>query len=434
MHKKNKINIVTLGCSKNLVDSEYLMKQLEVGGWSVVYDSNDPTAKVVVVNTCGFVADAKEESVNTILSFVSAKKAGIVEKLYVMGCLSQRYKDDLVAEIPEVDGFFGVNDLKDILKNLNTKFSENNINKRLITTPSHYAYLKISEGCSWGCSFCAIPLIRGKHISKPIPEVVDEAKWLVSQGIKEIILIAQDSTFYGKDIYSTRKIAELVEHIADIKGVEWVRVHYAYPAGFPMDLLNVMSKNLRVCNYLDIPFQHISDKMLKIMRRGISKQDTIELIKKIRNEVPDIALRTTLLVGHPGEEEEDFLELESFVKDIKFDRLGVFAYSEEENTHSASLKNNVPEMLKHERVERIMQIQRDISFQNNLQRVGETFKVIIDREEDEYLIGRTEYDSPEVDQEVLISKHQANTVHPSSFVNCKIVRADDYDLYGEIVT
>ena len=350
MIKKNKINIVTLGCSKNVVDSEYLMKQLEVGGWSVVYDSNDPTAKVIVINTCGFIADAKEESVNTILSFISAKKAGIVDKVFVMGCLSQRYKEELIADIPEVDGFFGVNDMKDILKNLNTDFSENNINKRLITTPSHYAYLKISEGCSWGCSFCAIPLIRGKHISKPIPELVEEAKWLVGQGVKEIILIAQDSTFYGKDIYGTKKIADLVEQVADIVGLEWVRVHYAYPSGFPMDLLKVMANNPKVCNYLDIPFQHISDKMLKLMRRGISKQETIELINSIRREVPGIAIRTTLLVGHPGEDEKDFLELENFVKDFKFDRLGVFAYSEEENTHSASLKNKIGRASCRERV------------------------------------------------------------------------------------
>ena len=434
MIKKNKINIVTLGCSKNVVDSEYLMKQLEVGGWSVVYDSNDPTAKVIVINTCGFIADAKEESVNTILSFISAKKAGIVDKVFVMGCLSQRYKEELIADIPEVDGFFGVNDMKDILKNLNTDFSENNINKRLITTPSHYAYLKISEGCSWGCSFCAIPLIRGKHISKPIPELVEEAKWLVGQGVKEIILIAQDSTFYGKDIYGTKKIADLVEQVADIVGLEWVRVHYAYPSGFPMDLLKVMANNPKVCNYLDIPFQHISDKMLKLMRRGISKQETIELINSIRREVPGIAIRTTLLVGHPGEDEKDFLELENFVKDFKFDRLGVFAYSEEENTHSASLKNNVPEKIKQQRVERIMEIQRDISLQNNLQRIGKTFRVIIDREEEEYFVGRTEYDSPEVDQEVIISKHPTTTVQLGNFGRCKITRADDYDLYGEIVT
>ncbi|PKP39132.1 MAG: 30S ribosomal protein S12 methylthiotransferase RimO [Bacteroidetes bacterium HGW-Bacteroidetes-15] len=432
MSEEKKINIVTLGCSKNIVDSEYLMKQLEVGGWQVVYDSNDLSAKIVVVNTCGFIADAKEESIDTIISLVNAKREGLIQKVFVMGCLSQRYRDELEKEIPEVDGFFGVNDLSKILSSLHTDISPQDLNKRLITTPSHYAYLKISEGCSWGCSFCAIPLIRGKHISKPIPELVEQAQYLVNNGVKELILIAQDLTFYGKDIYGSRKLADLLNELSKIKGLEWIRLHYAYPTGFPNDIINIIKDNPKVCKYLDIPFQHISDKMLKIMRRGNNKEETLKLISKIRKEVPNIAIRTTLLVGHPGEEEEDFQQLIDFVKDARFDRLGVFSYSEEENTYSATLPDNIPPEIKQQRVDEIMELQRNISLSNNRNRIGKTYKVIVDRVEEEYYIARSEFDSPEVDQEVLIKRNSSINIQQGDFINCKISEADDYDLYGTI--
>jgi ribosomal protein S12 methylthiotransferase len=433
MINNKKINIVTLGCSKNIVDSEYLMKQLADGGWSVVFDSNDLSAKVVIINTCGFIADAKEESIDTIISFVEAKKKGQISNVFVMGCLSQRYRKELEEEIPEVDGFFGVNDLNDILNSLNTKLSVKSLNRRLLTTPKHYAFLKISEGCSWGCSFCAIPLIRGKHISKSIPDLVDEAQSLVDQGVKELILIAQDSTFYGKDIYGSRKLPELIDELTKINGLEWIRLHYAYPNGFPEELISLFKNNPKVCKYLDIPFQHINDKVLSIMRRGITGDETIALISKIRKEIPNIALRTTLLVGHPGEGEEEFNQLVEFVKDVKFDRLGVFAYSEEEGTHSATLADIIPQEIKQQRVDKIMEIQRDISLQNNAQKVGNQYKVIIDRSEAEYYIARTEFDSPEVDQEVIISRTDSALLNIGDFVTCKITNADDYDLYGTIV-
>lgn len=429
-----KINVVTLGCSKNVVDSEYLMKQLEVGGWEVIFDSNDTSAKVVVINTCGFIADAKEESIDTILSFVEAKKSGQIDKVFVMGCLSQRYREELTDEIPEVDGFFGVTDLPEILKSLNASISNQHLNQRHITTPSHYAFLKISEGCSWGCSYCAIPLIRGKHISKPIPDLVEEAQFLVNQGVKELILIAQDSTFYGKDIYGERKLSELITELSKIDGLEWIRIHYAYPTGFPMDLLTVMRSNPKVCKYIDIPFQHVSTNVLKAMRRGINREETIKFIETLRSEVPDVAIRTTLLVGHPGETEGDFNELLDFVREMKFDRLGVFAYSEEEGTHSATLTDDVPEVVKQSRVEQIMELQQQISLDNNKLRLNKVFKVIVDREEEEYYIGRTEFDSPEVDQEVLIAKSLSVKLKPGDFIRCKIVDVADYDLFGEIVT
>lgn len=433
MTSNKKINIVTLGCSKNIVDSEYLMKQLADGGWSVVFDSNDLSAKVVIINTCGFIADAKEESIDTIISFVEAKKKGQISNVFVMGCLSQRYRKELEEEIPEVDGFFGVNDLNDILNSLNTQLSVKSLNRRLLTTPKHYAYLKISEGCSWGCSFCAIPLIRGKHISKPIPELIDEAQSLVEQGVKELILIAQDSTFYGKDIYGTRKLPELINELTKINGLEWIRLHYAYPTGFPEELISIFKDNPKVCKYLDIPFQHINDKVLSIMRRGITGDETIALISKIRKEVPNITLRTTLLVGHPGEGEEEFNQLVEFVKEVKFDRLGVFAYSEEEGTHSATFADTIPQEIKQQRVDKIMEIQRDISLDNNAQKIGNQYKVIIDRSEAEYYIARTEFDSPEVDQEVIINKTSSSELNIGDFVICKITEADDYDLYGTIV-
>lgn len=433
MENLKKINIITLGCSKNLVDSEYLMKQLETGGWTVVFDSNDLSAKVVIVNTCGFIADAKEESVFTIVSLVEAKQKGDIDKIFVMGCLSQRYKEDLKKELPEVDGFFGVNEMPEILTALNTNVSEEFLNRRLLTTPKHYAYLKISEGCSWGCSFCAIPLIRGKHVSKSIPELIEQSKWLAQKGVKELILIAQDSTYYGKDIYGERRLPELMNKLSGIEGVEWIRLHYAYPTGFPDELLSVIASEPKVCKYIDIPFQHISDKVLKMMRRGITKEQTLELVKKIRQTIPDVAIRTTLLVGHPGEGEEEFNELVDFVKASRFERLGVFAYSEEEGTHSATYADEIPENVKQERVEKLMSIQREVSLENNRRRIGKSLKVIIDREEGDFYVGRSEFDSPEVDQEILIDKILSRALVPGDFVLCTIENADDYDLYGKVI-
>ncbi len=431
---KKKINIVTLGCSKNVVDSEVLMKQLELGGWELVHDSNDPSAKVVVVNTCGFIADAKEESVDTIMNFVNAKKNGVIERLYVMGCLSQRYKDELVKEIPEVDGFYGVADLPDILKTLENPLFTDCTNQRFITTPKHFAFLKISEGCNWGCSYCAIPLIRGKHISKSIDNLVAEVKYLASQGVKELIVIAQDSTFYGIDLYGKRMISELLNELGKIDKIEWIRLHYAYPANFPMDLIETIKNNPKICKYIDIPFQHISDNMLKLMRRGITKSETIEFVETIRKNIPDISIRTTFLVGHPGETAEDFKELIDFVEKYRFDRVGVFTYSEEEGTHAAiSMKDNIPQKVKERRSAQLMELQQNISLANNLKRVGQTLKVIIDSVDNEEIVGRTEYDSPEVDQEVLLSNPQKKKVNVGDFVNVRVLSAQDYDLYGEII-
>ncbi|MDD2277456.1 MAG: 30S ribosomal protein S12 methylthiotransferase RimO [Bacteroidales bacterium] len=433
MREVKKINVVTLGCSKNLVDSEYLLKQLNAAGWSVQNDSNDLSARTVVINTCGFIADAKEESINTILSYSEAKRKGLIDRVYVMGCLSQRYKNDLQKEIPEVDGFFGVNQLQDILSELNVNFSTENANKRYITTPKHYAYLKISEGCNWGCSFCAIPLIRGKHVSKPINEIIEQAKELVKDGVKELILIGQDSTFYGKDLYGERRITQLVREISRIEGLSWVRIHYAYPAQFPEDLLVEMALNPKICKYIDIPFQHISTNVLKEMKRGISRNETLDLIAKIRKLVSDVAIRTTLLVGHPGETESDFEELVEFVKEVKFDRLGVFSYSEEEGTASAKLDDAITEAEKQSRVDRVMETQRGISLAKNNERIGKVYEVIIDRFEGDWAIGRTQFDSPEVDQEVLIDIIENTEIVEGEIITCKIVRAEEYDLYGEVV-
>jgi len=430
---KKKINIVTLGCSKNVVDSEYLMKQLDAGGWEVIHDSNDSTAKVVVINTCGFIADAKEESVDTILNFIEAKKRGEISNVFVMGCLSERYKEDLKKEIPEVDGFFGVSQLPDILSQLDTPFTPENSNMRLISTPKHYAYLKISEGCSWGCSFCAIPLIRGKHISKPMPELIEQAKSLVKEGVKELIVIGQDSTFYGKDIYGERKLPDLLESLVEIDNLEWIRIHYAYPTGFPFELLQVIQNNPKICKYIDIPLQHISDRMLKAMHRGITKSQTIDLVERIRREVPSMAIRTTLLVGHPGETEEDLEELLDFVKKYKFERLGVFTYSHEEGTPSAVLNDSIPQEEKERRAEIIMEVQRDISLHHNSLRINKIFRVIIDRSEGDYFVGRTEFDSPEVDGEVLIRKTATQNLILGQFINCRVLSAEDYDLIGEVV-
>lgn len=433
MEVSKKINIVTLGCSKNIVDSEVLMKQLELGGWNIVHDSNDPSAKVVVVNTCGFIADAKEESVNTIMSFVNAKKKGVIERIFVMGCLSQRYRDELSAELPEVDGFFGVSDLPEILKSLNTPYFTNCTNQRFITTPKHYAYLKISEGCNWGCSYCAIPLIRGKHISKSIELLVDEAKYLASQGVKELIVIAQDSTYYGIDLYGKRMISELLNELCKVEKIEWIRLHYAYPAGFPVDLIETIKNNPKICKYIDIPFQHISDNVLKLMRRGITKDETIGFVELLRKSIPEMSIRTTFLVGHPGETKDDFNEMLNFVKEYKFDRVGVFTYSEEEGTHAAiSLKDNISQKEKERRSAALMEIQQEISLSNNLKRVGQSLKVIIDSVDDDVIIGRTEFDSPEVDQEVQVKNLKGSKVRVGDFINVKITSAEDYDLIGEI--
>ena len=408
------------------------MKQLEVAGWEVTHDSNDSDAKNVIVNTCGFIADAKEESVDTILNLVDGKKRGLISKVLVMGCLSQRYKEELLKEIPEVDGFYGVNDIPQILSDLNTPISIENTNRRLISTPKHYAFLKIAEGCNWGCSFCAIPLIRGKFVSKPIPEIIEQAQWLVNEGVREIILIAQDSTYYGKDIYGERKIAELVEKLSQIQNLDWIRIHYTYPSGFPLELLDVMERNPNVCKYIDIPLQHINSRILKSMRRGINREETIDLVNTIRSKVNGVAIRTTMIVGYPGETEDEFEELLSFIREARFERLGVFAYSPEENTTADKLKDNVPQSIKEERVERLMEVQRNISHELNEKRIGQVFKVIVDREEGDFFACRTEHDSPEVDQEVLIEKKQNNSISVGDFVLCRITSVDDYDLYGEV--
>jgi len=408
------------------------MKQLDFDGWEVIHDSNDTSAKVVVINTCGFIADAKEESTDTILRFVNAKNQGVIDRVYVMGCLSQRYKDDLSKEIPEVDGFYGVADLPEILKDLKSKYSNEVANDRMLLTPKHYAYLKISEGCNWGCGYCAIPLIRGKYISRSIESLVDEATKIAHDGVKELLIIAQDSTYYGLDLYGKRMLAELIEKLSEIKGIEWIRIHYAYPSNFPTSLIDVIKNNPKVCKYIDIPFQHISDNMLKIMLRGLTKSETIKLVNDLRVSIPDIVIRTTFLVGHPGETEQDFKELVDFVTESKFDRVGVFTYSEEEGTYSA---NNYPDKIsssiKNRRFNKIMEIQREISLSNNSKRVGKVYKVIIDRIEDEYFIGRTEYDSPEVDQEVMIKTD--NKIDIGAFINVKITSCDDYDLMGEVI-
>lgn len=429
--KKKKINIVTLGCAKNIVDSEHLAGQLG-DGWEVVYDSDSTDAKVVVINTCGFIGDAKEESINTILRFAAAREAGDIDYLFVMGCLSERYRDELRAEIPEVDEFFGVNNLADILRTVGERYRDELRGERRLTTPAHYAYLKISEGCNWGCGYCAIPLIRGKHVSVPFEELIDEATALARKGVRELIVIAQDTTYYGLDLYGKRRLGELLRALCRIDGIEWVRLHYAYPAHFPQDVIEAMRDEPKICKYLDIPLQHISDRMLRSMRRGLDKAETIRLVEDLRREIPDIALRTTLLVGYPGETEADFQELMEFVAATKFDRLGVFPYSEEEGTYSArELTDDVPQEVKEARADAIMELQRDIARGGNERLVGTTQRVIIDRRDDDFWVGRTQYDSPEVDQEVLIPA--VETLRPGEFATVRIVSADDYDLQGELV-
>src|SRR5687767_5551261 len=428
-HKSTKINLVTLGCSKNQVDSEVLLAQLKGNGIEAVHESKDDDANVVVINTCGFIDNAKQESIDTILRYVDAKEEGIVDKVYVTGCLSQRYKDDLEKEIPQVDAWFGTRDLSRLLKVFKANYKQELVGERILTNPSHYAYLKISEGCDRPCSFCAIPLMRGGHISRPIEELVLEAKHLAKQGTKELLLIAQDSTYYGLDIYKKRNLADLLRNLSDVDGIEWIRLHYAFPAGFPMDVLDVMAERSNICNYLDIPLQHASSKMLQLMRRGITREKTEELLERIRTKVPGIAIRTTMIAGHPGESEQDFQELLDFVERSRFDRLGVFTYSHEDNTHSFTMKDDVPDEVKQERMESVMELQQSISLDLNKQKIGQTFKVMVDRKEGGNLIGRTESDSPEVDNEVIIETNEYLRI--GDFVNVTIQSASEFDLTGE---
>jgi ribosomal protein S12 methylthiotransferase len=429
--KQDKINIITLGCSKNIVDSEDLYSQLKGQGFHVSHESTQDDANIVVINTCGFIDNAKEESINTIIRWAEAKKAGEIDKLYVTGCLSQRYMPELKKDIPEVDKFFGTTHLPQLLKTLGADYKHELIGERLLTTPSHFAYLKISEGCDRPCSFCAIPIMRGKHVSKPFEQIETEVKGLVKNGTKEILLIAQDSTFYGLDLYGERKLAELMQRISDINGVEWIRLHYAYPSQFPLDVLPVMAQRSNICKYIDIPLQHASDNMLKIMRRGITARRTQELVDTIREKVPGIAIRTTLIAGHPGETEQDFEDLYRFVEHNRFDRLGIFTYSHEEGTHAFSLEDNVPDEIKRERAAAIMELQQGISEEINQQKVGNTYKVLIDRKEAGYYVGRTEFDSPEVDNEVLLDAAN-NYCRIGDFVNATIIKAEAFDLFGEI--
>lgn len=427
-----KVNIISLGCSKNLVDTELLLKQLVKAGYEVAVDAEKEEADIVIINTCGFIGDAKEESVNTILEQVSRKTDGEVDRILVMGCLSQRYKSELEVEIPEVDAYFGKFDWKGILNYLGNSYDETIRNQRLLTTPSHYAYLKIAEGCNRTCSYCAIPIMTGKYQSREMEEILEECRNLVKNGVKELLVMAQDLTYYGTDLYGENKLAELISRMADIEGVVWIKLHYAYPAGFPVEILKVMRERENVCNYLDIALQHCSDSMLQTMRRGVTKEQTISLVNKIRKEVPGIFLRTTLMAGHPGETEKDFEELCAFVREMKFERLGVFAYSHEEDTYCDKYyKDDVPLKVKKRRTEKIMEIQREISREVNDSMIGKTMRVLIDRKEEDYYIGRTEYDSPEVDPEVLI--HSDKLLKIGEFYDVKITGAYDYDLTGEVL-
>ena len=428
-----KINIITLGCSKNTVDSEHLAAQLTAMDYKVVFDSDRTDADVVVINTCGFIGDAKQESIDTILRAAQLKEQGRIEELFVVGCLSQRYADELRPELPEVDDFFGVNDWAGIVERLGAKYRQENETQREISTPSHYAYLKISEGCNWMCGYCAIPLIRGRHKSVPMEALIAEAEALVAKGVRELMVIAQDTTYYGVDIYGERKLAELLERLCRIDKLEWIRLHYAYPTDFPDEVIEVMAREPKICRYLDIPFQHISDNQLSAMKRRHTKAEALQLIEKLRKAIPDIALRTTLLVGYPTESEADFAELMEFVKTTKFDRLGVFPYSEEEGTYSATrLQDDVPQEVKEERVDRIMRLQERISLQNNARRIGQRMRVIIDRKEGDFYIGRSEYDSPEVDQELIIQSNGKRLLR-GHFYEVEITDAEDYDLYADVV-
>ena len=427
--KKNKINVVTLGCSKNVYDSEVLMGQLKANNKEVVHEEE---GNIVVINTCGFIANAKEESINTILEFVKKKEEGTVDKVFVTGCLSERYKPDLEKEIPSVDQYFGTTELPNLLKALEADYKHELIGERLTTTPKNYAYLKIAEGCDRPCSFCAIPIMRGKHKSTPMEDLVIEAEKLAVKGVKELILIAQDLTYYGLDIYKKRNLAELLQKLIKVEGIEWVRLHYAFPTGFPLDVLDVMREEPKICNYIDIPLQHISDSVLKSMKRGFGKEKINNLIKDFREKVPGMVIRTTLIVGYPGETEENFQELKQWVSDMRFERLGCFTYSHEENTSAYLLEDDVPEEVKMQRANEIMEIQSQISWELNQEKIGKKFKVIIDRKEGNYFIGRTQYDSPDVDNEVLINAEK-DYIRTGDFAMVKITGAEDFDLYGEVV-
>lgn len=431
MAKSKKVDVVTMGCSKNLVDSEFLIRQFKANNITVAHDPETPDSEVAIVNTCGFIGDAKEESIDTILEFVEAKKRGDIKQLYVMGCLSERYPGQLKKELPEVDKFFGKFNWKEIIAEVGATYRRDLMNERSLTTPNHYAYLKVSEGCNRTCSYCAIPLITGKHQSRKMEDLLDEAKRLSDTGVKELQVIAQDLSFYGYDLYKDYKLPQLVDGLAKIDGIEWIRLHYAYPSGFPFDVLKVMHDNPKVCNYLDIALQHISDNMLELMRRNVRKGQTYRLIEEMRKQVPDIHLRTTFITGHPGETEQDFAEMEQFVKDARFERLGVFPYSHEDDTFAfKKYKDDIPEEVKQERADRIMEIQNGIAVEQNREKVGKSLKVIIDREEGDYYIGRTEYDSPEVDQEVLLHKEENTELRPGEFYNVEITDSEDYDLFG----
>ncbi|MEP1096177.1 MAG: 30S ribosomal protein S12 methylthiotransferase RimO [Cyclobacteriaceae bacterium] len=428
--KKDKVNIVTLGCSKNLVDSEVMLTQLKGNKIDATHEAEKDDANIVIVNTCGFIDNAKQESIDTILRYVDAKQEGLVDKVYVSGCLSQRYRDDLQQEIPDVDAWFGTMELPLLLKKFKADYKKELLGERIITTNQHYAYLKISEGCDRPCSFCAIPLMRGKHVSKTMEQVVAEAESLVKNGTKEVLLIAQDSTYYGLDIYKKRNLAELLDRLSDVEGLEWIRLHYAFPTGFPEDVLDMMAAKSNICNYLDIPLQHASSNMLKLMRRGTTREKTEALLDKMRSKVPDIAIRTTLIAGHPQETQQDFEEMIDFVEKNRFERLGIFTYSHEENTHSYSFEDDVPEETKQERANAVMEVQEEISMSINENKVGKTVKVLIDRVEAGNFIGRTEHDSPEVDNEVIISADDSY-LRIGDFANIKITEATAFDLYGE---
>ena len=431
--RRNTIDIITLGCSKNLVDSEKLIRQLEANGYKVTHDSSNPQGEIAVINTCGFIGDAKEESINMILEFCEAKEEGRLRKLYVMGCLSERYLKELEVEIPQVDKFYGKFNWNELLADLGKAYHDEIAIERTLTTPKHYAYLKISEGCDRSCAYCAIPIITGKHISRPMEEIIDEVKLLVSQGVKEFQIIAQELTYYGVDLYKSQKLPELIEKIAQVPGVEWIRLHYAYPTHFPEDLFRVMRENDNVCKYMDIALQHISDNMLTRMRRNVSKSETYDLIEKFRREVPGIHLRTTLMVGFPGETEEDFEELKEFVQKARFDRMGAFAYSEEEGTYAAeTYEDSIPQEVKQARLDELMALQQEISADLSQAKVGQELKVIIDRKEGDYYIGRTQFDSPEVDPEVLI-KANGKRLFSGRFYRVRITNADDFDLFGELI-
>ncbi len=430
--RKNKINVITLGCAKNVYDSEVLMGQLVANKIDVEHESKEQNANIVVINTCGFIDNAKEESINKILVEVERKEAGMIDKLYVTGCLSERYKPDLEKDIPNVDQYFGTTDLPVLLKILGADYKDELLGERLTTTPKHYAYLKIAEGCDRPCSFCAIPIMRGKHKSTPIEQLVVEAKNLAKNGVKELILIAQDLTYYGLDIYKKRRLADLLTSLVEVEGIEWIRLHYTFPSGFPQNVLDIIRDNDKVCNYIDIPLQHINDDILQSMRRGTSHEKTVALLKNFRKKVPNMAIRTTLIVGYPGETEEKFQELKRWVRDTKFDRLGVFTYSHEENTSAFNLVDDVPEKIKKMRLEEIMDLQTDISWELNQKKIGKTYKVLFDRREGDYFIGRTEFDSPDVDNEVLV-KAKDTYVRIGDFAHVIIEKADHFDLYGCLV-